>query len=236
MDGNCQFHAIAQMLPGQPFTHTELRNFAVQYLEEREEAFRSFFTFHEYPRYLDHMRRDRAWGDGLTLTVLASILMRPIVVVSDGLINRASTWTIEPSHVARQLWESPLVLAYSKDLHYDATRVAGEPAIQSVARANDGLFGCDDALNRVDSGFGGGTGVTGVPIDLTRPVEQVSMSQTSDIAVLDSVSASSSGPMSSTPVVDPVVPLPVGPVAAVPRRLRMSAWNDIIGSSGRFSQ
>ena len=43
--------------------------------------------------------------------------MRPIVVVSDGLKNDVSTWTIEPANVAKELWEEPLIVAYSKDLH-----------------------------------------------------------------------------------------------------------------------
>ena len=83
-DGNCQFHAVLSQLPDMGVDHLELRQMVVNHLAEREQFFAMYpEKFRGYKHYLAYIATPgEGWGDELTLMALATILMRPIVVIN----------------------------------------------------------------------------------------------------------------------------------------------------------
>ena len=125
-DGNCQFHALVEVLPDLRYTHVQLRKMAVDYLRKQAGDFVEFLEtgpqarFRGFHQYLQYIAQPKKWGDNLTLAALANVLMRPIVVINDALADLGSETTLFPIHVAKRLWKKPVTLAHHLELHYDA--------------------------------------------------------------------------------------------------------------------
>jgi len=137
-DGNCQFHALVEMLPEMGFTHDESRAFAIQCIEDHKEHFQHFFADDTLQGYLEYKAQDGEWGDGVALSALASILHRPIITVSDVFLDRCSVQSIDPLQVAKSLWEPPVLLAYRRGVHYDATKPMARESGNGVVQGSGG--------------------------------------------------------------------------------------------------
>ena len=120
--GNCQFIAVCQAA-GLDVGHESLRQQVVNYLEHCSERFGSFADgFPNFDRYLEYMRRDGSWGDHLTLTAVADLLLRPVHVITDSTHSAAAEVIIKPSAaVSPEAWGEPIVLAHYHERHYEAT-------------------------------------------------------------------------------------------------------------------
>ena len=123
-DGNCQFHAVLSQLPDMGVDHLELRQMVVNHLAEREQFFSMYpEKVRGYKHYLAYIATPgEGWGDELTLMALATILMRPIVVIN-GRPVLSFKQTVHPVNVAKSLWQERIVLAHHYPVHFDATEV-----------------------------------------------------------------------------------------------------------------
>jgi hypothetical protein len=73
-DGNCQFRSVAQELYGSPHRHKEVRDACVDYIGRNPDQFSIFFeTGHQFESYRTKMKRDRVWGDEITLRAISDI-------------------------------------------------------------------------------------------------------------------------------------------------------------------
>jgi hypothetical protein len=120
--GNCQFEAIcvtAKLSIGIP----ELRSQICNYLALFPDTFGSFLAgrFENFQEYLAHMRKDGSWGDHLTLTVAATLLLRPIWVITDTTQDNYLVQVDPIGTISQEEWEPPLLLIHYGELHYDAT-------------------------------------------------------------------------------------------------------------------
>merc|ERR1712232_26351 len=70
-DGNCQFRAISKELYGTQRYHSGVRAQIIQYLRNHESEYKVFFEDAEWHNYLDTMKKEKTWGDELTLRVAA---------------------------------------------------------------------------------------------------------------------------------------------------------------------
>ena len=122
-EGACQFEAICHAA-ALPISYLELRLAAVSYLEplgnmlvDRLEAkFKGQWT-----GYIEHMKREYSWGDGITLMACSHILKRKISVVTDSLEENHTIVFCPPDIISRDLWKGPLALSLVMDKHYDST-------------------------------------------------------------------------------------------------------------------
>ena len=81
---DCQFIALCYS-GGIPVSHEHLRREICDYLIAMEEIFAPHFDsrWPTYAAYVQNMRQDGSWGDDLTLTAAAHLLLKPIRIVSD---------------------------------------------------------------------------------------------------------------------------------------------------------
>ena len=82
-DRNCQCHPVVKPTKLNLSLH-QLRLEACNYLNQFPSVFKKFIeSFPDYEEYLAHMRKDRSWGDQLTLTAIAHLVLRPITKNTD---------------------------------------------------------------------------------------------------------------------------------------------------------
>ena len=70
------------------------------------------------------MRKDGTWGDHLTLTALAHLLLRPILVVTDTTHPAYVLEAFPPATVPRSAWSTDIWVAHHGERHYEATALA----------------------------------------------------------------------------------------------------------------
>ena len=118
-DGNCQFRAVCIAFGFPVETHDELREHVCIYLEQHAEQFRAFQVDGSWDKYIKGLR-GRAWGDHVTLMVMARMFHSRITMVSD------SATAGEDGKLAQD-WPEDLrgapevVIAHHGELHYEAT-------------------------------------------------------------------------------------------------------------------
>jgi hypothetical protein len=88
-DGNCFFHAIEHQLKlhNQEKKYYDIRSAAVDYLRTEKTRFDDFIDKHEYPTYeiyIKQMSDDRNYADYLTLSAIAIIVKKNIIVHERG--------------------------------------------------------------------------------------------------------------------------------------------------------
>ena len=92
-------------------THKELRSAVVQFLTTHQEAYLDFFSDGEsYDSYIQQIALPGAWGDNLTLMIIAELLQSPIHVAQNHGVQ-----IIAPSMPIGQ----PIWIAYNGYSHYD---------------------------------------------------------------------------------------------------------------------
>lgn len=134
-DGNCQFHVVLSQLPDMGVDHLEFRQMVINHLAEREQFFAMYpEKFRGYKHCLTYIATPgEGWGDELTLMALATILMRPIVVIN-GRPVLSFKQTMHPVNAAKSFWPEKIVLAHHYPVHFDATEVAEVSADAGLVR------------------------------------------------------------------------------------------------------
>ena len=72
-DGNCQFRAIADQLYDSPDRYKEVRADIVEHLRSNVSLYSGFVHDIQYDAYIEDMRRDRTWGDHVTLQAASNV-------------------------------------------------------------------------------------------------------------------------------------------------------------------
>ena len=128
-DGNCQFLSIV-LSAGIPIDAFRLRSEIVSYLQRLPSMFNFWFDTHfkDFNAYCRHMSRDGSWGDECTLQAAAHLLLRPIRIVTDTVVQDDGDGMpfdreFLPPAIAEELWGAPVTLAYSGYNHYEAAEV-----------------------------------------------------------------------------------------------------------------
>ena len=123
------FHVHFPMIPPQKrkrvgiqISHQHLRREICDYLIAMEEIFAPHFDsrWPTYAAYVQNMRQDGSWGDDLTLTAAAHLLLKPIRIVSDLDIEEFRELH-PPSSISPECWGPCITLAYLQFSHYEAT-------------------------------------------------------------------------------------------------------------------
>jgi hypothetical protein len=83
-DGNCQFHAIAIQLPGQP-SHVDVRRNVTEHLMNNYQRYNAGVTCEDYENMVTLLSQPGEWGDGYTLQAAADLYNLHIVVVCSDL-------------------------------------------------------------------------------------------------------------------------------------------------------
>ena len=115
-DGNCQFRSLAHNIFKDQERHAEVRALATAHIEERKEDFQIYFEdTRAFKRWLVGMKRDRTWGDELTLRAAVDALGMRVHVVQ----STAQNWYLlyEPEE---QKTKRSAFISYVSPVHYDA--------------------------------------------------------------------------------------------------------------------
>ena len=115
-DGNCQFRSVAHNVFKDQERHAEVRALATAHIEERKEDFQIYFEdTRAFKRWLVGMKRDRTWGDELTLRAAVDALGMRVHVVQ----STAQNWYLlyEPEE---QKTKRSAFISYVSPVHYDA--------------------------------------------------------------------------------------------------------------------
>ena len=86
--------------------------------EKLEERFRGKWSL-----YLNHIEKDRSWGDSLTLLALAHVLRRPIKVLTDSSAEERDKYilVVEPNDLVHpDTWGPEIIITCAMDKHFDA--------------------------------------------------------------------------------------------------------------------
>ncbi|KAL1500488.1 hypothetical protein AB1Y20_013145 [Prymnesium parvum] len=131
-DGNCQFRAVAFNLFESQSHHTVVRQTACAHMQKNSDFFGIFFDGEsEFNKYLCDMRRNRTWGDELTLrAIVEAYCCEAHVITSESanwyLVYSPETTEIDEATVAcPKGWNPPrfgkqIFLSYISPIHYNA--------------------------------------------------------------------------------------------------------------------
>lgn len=115
-DGNCQFRSIAHNVFKDQERHAEVRALATAHIEERKDDFQIYFEdARTFKRWLVGMKRDRTWGDELTLRAAVDALGMRIHVVQSTEQNWYLLYEPEEQKTKRSAF-----ISYVSPVHYDA--------------------------------------------------------------------------------------------------------------------
>ncbi|CEF96584.1 Ovarian tumour, otubain [Ostreococcus tauri] len=115
-DGNCQFRALSHNLFKSQERHAEVRAAVVRDVEARREEFEIYFeSSREFEKWLREMKRDRTWGDELTLRAACDSFGVKIHVIQ----STEKGWNLmyEPFEVKSK---RVAFISYVSPVHYDA--------------------------------------------------------------------------------------------------------------------
>lgn len=119
-DGNCQFRALSHNLFGSQDHHAAVRERCVERISRRADEYSFLFESDaEFRAYVRDMRRNRTWGDELTLRACADAFGVRIHVVQ----STKENWNLvyEPGEEADEDGGSKrLFLSYISPVHYNA--------------------------------------------------------------------------------------------------------------------
>lgn len=115
-DGNCQFRALAHNVFKTQARHGDVREAATRRVESRREDFEVYFEDSgAFERWLKEMKRDRTWGDELTLRAACDAFGVRIHVIQ----STEKNWHLlyEPLELKSK---RVAFLSYVSPVHYDA--------------------------------------------------------------------------------------------------------------------
>ena len=135
-DGNCQFRAISYQLFGSEDLYDMVRERSVSYLAENRRDYEEFLGGREdFEKYCSQMRRDKTWGDEMTLCGACSAFECVINVIT----SESSNWFLQywpkdgnnedkvanASGAAAAKKAKEIFIGYTFPLHYDAIKGRG---------------------------------------------------------------------------------------------------------------
>jgi len=115
-DGNCQFRALAWNMYRDQERHHDVRERATALIEARRQEFEAYFDgARAFDEWLREMKRDRSWGDELTLRAACDAFGCKIHVVQ----STSANWHLvyEPERLATKRM---VFISYISPVHYDA--------------------------------------------------------------------------------------------------------------------
>jgi len=141
-DGNCQFRSFAFNLFGAEKYHAVARKAAVEHLKRHEDFFGVYFEDKkEFNKYLREMRRDRTWGDELTLRAVVEaygceghvITSEPanwyLVYQPDSDVKADPKFALAPKGAQRPAFGKKVFLAYVSPIHYNSIVALADPIV-----------------------------------------------------------------------------------------------------------
>ena len=115
-DGNCQFRSIAHNVFKDQEQYAEVRALATAHIEERMEDFQIYFeNARAFRVWLVGMKRDRTWGDELTLRAAVDAFGMRVHVVQSTEQNWYLLYEPEEQKTKRSAF-----ISYVSPVHYDA--------------------------------------------------------------------------------------------------------------------
>ena len=115
-DGNCQFRSIAHNVFKDQERYAEVRALATAHIEERMEYFQIYFeNARAFRVWLVGMKRDRTWGDELTLRAAVDAFGMRVHVVQSTEQNWYLLYEPEEQKTKRSAF-----ISYVSPVHYDA--------------------------------------------------------------------------------------------------------------------
>lgn len=113
-DGNCQFRALAFELFQSQDYHAHVRQRIVGYLETHAPQFQDFVD--DFPGYVESMRRDRTWGDEITLQACCDEFNVEIHLITTETDNFHLSYTPRGDSSSQHRM---LFLSYVAPIHYN---------------------------------------------------------------------------------------------------------------------
>ena len=132
-DGNCLFRSCSHQLFGSEAHHEFIRTSTVDYMRDHASDFKAFFAGSLFDRYLTRMRRDRTWGDELTLRGICNCFGCHIHVVT----SLEHNWYLKYSPVHART-QKHVFLAYISPAHYNSIVLASGALDASEQRQSGG--------------------------------------------------------------------------------------------------
>ena len=115
-DGNCQFRALAWNVYKDAEQYSVVRRLATEHIEKRRGEFEIYFDSPQaFDKWLREMKRDRTWGDELTLRAACDVLGMKIHVVQSTAANWYLVYEPEVKQTKRMVF-----ISYISPVHYDA--------------------------------------------------------------------------------------------------------------------
>mmetsp|Transcript_6846 Transcript_6846/g.15613 ORF Transcript_6846/g.15613 Transcript_6846/m.15613 type:complete len:239 (-) Transcript_6846:86-802(-) len=114
-DGNCQFRAIADQLYSAESMHADVRKKVVAQLVNKRERYAPFVDS-DYDEYLARMRKEREWGDGVTLQAASDAYGITISLIT----SYDEGFYIEVHPDERKVTERSLWLSFFAEVHYNS--------------------------------------------------------------------------------------------------------------------
>ena len=141
-DGNCLFRSCSHQLFGSEAHHEFIRTSTVDYMRDHASDFKAFFAGSLFDRYLTRMRRDRTWGDELTLRGICNCFGCHIHVVT----SLEHNWYLKYSPV-RARTQKHVFLAYISPAHYNSI-VLAPGALDASGQRQSGGAGTERTRKR----------------------------------------------------------------------------------------
>ena len=116
-------------------THQDLRAQVCDQMAKMEGRWGAFHSFRRFEDYVEYLRRvDHGWGDDLTLQLMAEMLVRPIHMINDHVLeSHAYVPKTPPASIAEKCWRPAIVVA-----HHTQHQVIITPPVS--------WFGCGNGL------------------------------------------------------------------------------------------
>mmetsp|Transcript_58242 Transcript_58242/g.154845 ORF Transcript_58242/g.154845 Transcript_58242/m.154845 type:complete len:148 (+) Transcript_58242:76-519(+) len=140
-DGNCQFRAMAFNLFGSQSHHATVRQAACAHMQKEAEFFSIFFDGDaEFGNYMRDMKRNRTWGDELTLRAVVEAYCCEAHVVTSEPANWYLVYSPETTEVNAKVAAVPrgcalpqkgkqVFLSYISPVHYNAVVASADSVL-----------------------------------------------------------------------------------------------------------
>jgi hypothetical protein len=113
-DGNCQFRAIAYQLYGDENKYEFIREMICKHMCEQPTNYNQFLYDESWSSYSTRIKRNKEWGDNITLQACANIFGKYILVISHN-----QRVLIEPYVKSVLEYNNPIKLSFH-NCHYNA--------------------------------------------------------------------------------------------------------------------
>jgi len=100
--------------PRLEISHQDLRKQVCDQMAKMEARWGDFHCFRMFGDYVEYLRRvDHGWGDDLTLQLMAEMLVRPIHIINDHVLeSHAYVTKNPPDFISEKCWRPRIVIAH----------------------------------------------------------------------------------------------------------------------------